>query len=198
MARMPLAGFGLVNFELMLLRRMDDHQPTLVSGALKNLGKSGTDARAAHAQWQRGLRSGFPDGAARYRMALGRPDFTGTRSTALGGDLAVEGWTMPLWPGLQFQITFGPGGEVIDERLVRAEDSRSLTGTAPTITEPADLRPWLVTIDDLERTCGPVRFRMSAGTVPSHATAEFTVPDGTACEAQFSWGLLQKAAAKAE
>lgn len=191
--RMPLAGFGVVNFELMLLRRMDDHQPSLVGSALKNLGKSGTDARAAHAQWQRGLRGNFPDGAGRYRMALGRPDVTGTRPTALGGDLAVEGWTMPLWPGLQFQITFGPGGEVIDERLVRGADS-----VAPTITEPADLRPWLVTIDDLERACGPVRFRMSGGTVPSHAIAEFTVADGTACEAQFSWGLLQTASAKPE
>ncbi|MGW0177013.1 hypothetical protein ACWDUM_24580 [Rhodococcus sp. NPDC003322] len=188
--RMPLKGFGVVNFELMLLRRMDDHQPSLVDAALKTLGKSGTDARAAHAQWQRGLRSNFPDGISRYRLALGRPDTTSERPTSLGTTLAVECWDTPLWPGLQFQVTFGPGGEVIDERLARAADA-----DAPAITGLADLRPWMVTIDDLERAAAPVRFRTAAGQVPSHATAEFTVADGTACEAQFSWGLLQRSSA---
>ncbi|MFD4182161.1 hypothetical protein [Rhodococcus sp. NPDC058514] len=187
--RMPLKGFGVVNFELMLLRRMNDHQPRLVEAALKNLGKSGTDLRAAHAQWQRGLRSHFPDGAARYRLALGKPEVVTSRPVAVVGELAIEAWPMPLWPGLQFQVTFGPGGEVVDERLARASD-----GAAPAIASVADLRPWLLVIDDLESTCAPVRYRMSAGTVPSHAAAEFATPDGTACAAQFSWGLLQSAA----
>lgn len=188
--RMPLKGFGVVNFELMLLRRMNDHQPTLVISALKNLGKSGTDLRAAHAQWQRGLRSHFPDGAVRYRLALGRPEVVTSRQVPVIGELAIEAWPMPLWPGLQFQVTFGPGGEVVDERLARMSDS-----TAPVISSIDDLRPWLLVIDDLESACAPVRYRMSAGIVPSHAAAEFATPDGAACEAQFSWGLLQAAGA---
>ncbi|MGW6378260.1 hypothetical protein ACWFRB_19580 [Rhodococcus sp. NPDC055112] len=188
--RMPLKGFGVVNFELMLLRRMHDHQPTLVVAALKNLGKSATDLRAAHAQWQRGLRGGFPGGAARYRLALGKPPVVSSRLLPAVGELAIEAWPMPLWPGLQFQVTFGPGGDVVDERLARMSD-----GAAPAIASVADLRPWLLVIDDLESTCAPVHYRMSAGTVASHAAAAFATPDGTACEAQFSWGLLQSATA---
>ncbi|MFC7449101.1 hypothetical protein [Rhodococcus daqingensis] len=188
--RMPLRGFGTVNFELMLLRRMHDHQPTLVGAALKNLGKSAADLRAAHAQWQRGLRGGFPGGASRYRLALGKPAVVSSRRVPAIGELAVEAWPMPLWPGLQFQVTFGPGGDVVDERLARMSDQ-----AAPAITSAADLRPWQLVIDDLESTCSPVRYRMSAGSVASHAAAAFATPDGTACEAQFSWGLLQSAAA---
>ncbi|TJZ79683.1 hypothetical protein FCG67_08755 [Rhodococcus oryzae] len=184
--RMPLKGFGVVNFELMLLRRMHDHQQALVGAALKNLGKSATDLRAAHAQWQRGLRGGFPGGAARYRLALGKPAVVSSRTVPLVGELAVEAWPMPLWPGLQFQITFGPGGDVVDERLTRMADS-----AAPAIASVADLRPWLLVIDDVESACSPVRYRMSGGAVASHAAAAFTTPDGVACEAQFSWGLLQ-------
>ncbi|WP_143069396.1 hypothetical protein [Rhodococcus maanshanensis] len=188
--RMPLRGFGTVNFELMLLRRMHDHQPALVRAALKNLGKSATDLRAAHAQWQRGLRGGFPGGASRYRLALGRPAVVSSRLLPAVGELAIEAWPMPLWPGLQFQVTFGPGGDVVDERLARMPD-----GATPAIASVADLRPWLLVIDDLESTCSPVRYRMSAGTVASHAAAVFATPDGATCEAQFSWGLLQTAMA---
>ncbi|MFC9787162.1 hypothetical protein [Rhodococcus sp. NPDC127528] len=186
--RMPLTGFGVVNFELMLLRRMNDYQPALVTAAMKTLGKSGTDLRAAHAQWQRGLRGHFPGGATRYRLALGSPAVVTTRRVPLVGELTVEAWPMPLWPGLQFQVTSGPGGAVVDERLARIAGS-----PAPAIATPEDLRPWIVTVDDLEIACAPVRYRAAAGPVASHVTAEFAALDGTACRAQFSWGLLQTA-----
>lgn len=119
---MPRSGtpFGPLDFQLVLLRRMADHQPGLVEDARRELGVTLAEMREANRRWQAMVRSPRSRGAAqRYRSVLGVPSATARRKI---GDLECDAlqWPVPLWPGLRFEVLTGPGGAVWNEWLVRA------------------------------------------------------------------------------
>ncbi|MZD52900.1 hypothetical protein GTX07_03460, partial [Streptomyces sp. SID5606] len=67
--------FGPLDFQLVLLRRMADHQPGLVEDARHELGASIADMREANRRWQAMVRSARSRGAlSRYRSVLGPPE----------------------------------------------------------------------------------------------------------------------------
>ncbi|GHF34676.1 hypothetical protein GCM10010218_14810 [Streptomyces mashuensis] len=181
--------FGPLEFQLVLLRRMADHQPGLVEDALRELGVGRAEMREANRRWQAMLRSPRARGAgARYRSVLGPPETTGERRV---GDLTFEAatWRIPLWPDLRFEVLSAPGGAVWNEWLVRAP------GAPP--AEPrtvAELRPWSCTVDEVARAFAPAR--PMEGTAPTRWRLAFTAPDasGTPREhvAEFTWGLFQR------
>lgn len=176
-------GFGPLQFQLVLLRRMADYQPALVEEALRRLGVGRTEMREANRRWQAILRSrAFPQGERRYRAVLGPPE---SESGRMVGDLAVRAlrWPVPLWPTLRFEILVGPKGAVWHEQLVRA---RSTQSEAP--RGLADLRPWAWTVDEVARAfpgatpmegTAPSRWRLRCVAGHEHFVADFT------------WGLLQ-------
>jgi hypothetical protein len=172
--------FGPLSFQLVLLRRMADHQPGLVEDALRELGTDRSAMREANRRWQAMLRSPRRRGAgARYRSVLGPPDEVGERRV---GDLTFEAslWRVPLWPGLRFEVLTAPGGAVWNEWLVRAP------GTAgPRLRTVADLRPWSCTVDEVARAFAPAR--PMEGTAPGRWQLAFGEH-----VADFTWGLLQQ------
>ncbi|MFJ4459739.1 hypothetical protein [Streptomyces sp. NPDC088928] len=108
------APFGPREFQLVLLRRMADHQPGLVEEARQELSASAAEMREANRRWQAMVR-------------------------APGGRGALR-WPVPLWPDLRFEVMVAPGGAVWNEWLVRApgapgpelrtvEDLRPWSGT---------------------------------------------------------------------
>jgi hypothetical protein len=215
------AHFGPDSFQLVLLRRMADHQPDLVDDARRALGASRADLREANRRWQAMARSPRGRGSrARYRSVLGAPERAFRRRV---GDLECDvlQWPVPLWPDLRFETMVAPGGAVWNEWLVRAPGA-----PAPALVTAADLRPWGCTVDELARAFPPARplegtaptrfgmaFRAPAGPDPSPDTsgagpdtggegrgagpeAGDTHPvdrvDRTEYVAEFTWGLLQR------
>lgn len=86
----PASPFTVHDFQLVLLRRMADHNPDLVEGARHTLGASIADMREANKRWQAMVRSPRARAAAsRYRSVLGAP---GTVLTRTVGDLECEAW----------------------------------------------------------------------------------------------------------
>ncbi|QGV80774.1 hypothetical protein [Streptomyces ficellus] len=183
----PSAPFGPPDFQLVLLRRMADHQPGLVEDARRELGASIADMREANRRWQAMTRSPRSRGAlARYRSVLGEPE-SRTRRTV--GDLECDAllWPVPLWPGLRFEVLAAPGGgPVWNEWLVRAPGA-----AGPELRTVADLRPWTCTVDEVARAFPPAR--PLEGTAPTRWRLAFTPPGGgEPCTAEFTWGLLQR------
>jgi hypothetical protein len=184
------APFTPLDFQLVLLRRMADHNPGLVEDARHALGVSIADMREANKRWQamvRSPRARTP--ASRYRSVLGVPETVLTRKV---GDLECEAWLwpVPLWPDLRFEALLAPNGSTVwNEWLVRAPEAKS-----PELRALEDLTPWSCTVDEAARAFPPAR--PLEGTAPTRWGLTFTAPDekGVRREvvAEFTWGLLQR------
>ncbi|MEU3499412.1 hypothetical protein ABZ726_01145 [Streptomyces hundungensis] len=177
--------FGPLDFQLVLLRRMSDHQPGLVEQARLELGASVAQMREANRRWQAMVRSARSRGAlSRYRSVLGAPEAVAPRRI---GDLDCEAhlWPVPLWPGLRFEVLAGPGGAVWNEWLVRAP---GIPG--PELRGEDDLRPWSCTVDEAARAFPPAR--PMEGSAPTRWQLSITLPGGGTRVAEFTWGLLQR------
>ncbi|MFI5679355.1 hypothetical protein [Streptomyces cellulosae] len=187
----PTSPFTPREFQLVLLRRMADHNPDLVEDARRTLGASITDMREANKRWQAMLRSPRARApASRYRSILGEPESVLTRKV---GDLECEArlWPLPLWPGLRFEVLLAPNGVVWNEWLIRAPEAE-----APALRTLDDLTPWSCTVDEAARAFAPAR--PLQGTAPTRWGLTFTAPDAQGVRrevvAEFTWGLLQRMA----
>ncbi|MEU5426677.1 hypothetical protein AB0H73_13885 [Streptomyces olivoreticuli] len=178
------SDFGPLGFQLVLLRRMADHQPGLVEDALRELGVDRSGMREANRRWQAMLHSPRRRGAgARYRSVLGQPESVGERRV---GDLTFEAltWPVPLWPDLRFEVLAAPGGAIWNEWLVRAPGA-----SGPDLRTAGDLLPWSCTVDEVARAFAPAR--PMEGTAPTRWQLAFTTPEGDRV-AEFTWGLFQR------
>ncbi|MET7735897.1 hypothetical protein ABZT02_31710 [Streptomyces sp. NPDC005402] len=186
----PASPFTVHDFQLVLLRRMADHNPGLVEDARHALGVSIADMREANRRWQAMVRSPRARAAAsRYRSILGAPETVLTRKV---GDLECEAWLwpVPLWPDLRFEALLAPNGSTVwNEWLVRAPETEG-----PDLRTLEDLTPWSCTVDEAARAFPPAR--PLEGTAPTRWGLTFTAPDekGVRREAvaEFTWGLLQR------
>ncbi|MEU1570725.1 hypothetical protein ABZ519_06075 [Streptomyces collinus] len=187
----PASPFTPLDFQLVLLRRMADHNPGLVEDARHELGVSIADMREANRRWQAMLRS--PRSRAplsRYRSVLGDPE---SRTPRRIGDLDCEAWLwpVPLWPSLRFEVLTAPKGAVWNESLVRAPGT-----PGPELNTLDDLTPWSCTVDEAARAFAPAR--PLEGTAPTRWGLAFTAPDAAGVRreavAEFTWGLVQRVA----
>ncbi|GAB2928508.1 hypothetical protein [Streptomyces heilongjiangensis] len=185
----PSGPFTPLDFQLVLLRRMADHNPGLVEEARRELGVSIAGMREANKRWQAMVRSPRARGAAaRYRSVLGAPESVAPRRI---GDLDCEArlWPVPLWPDLRFEVLVGPDGSVWNEWLVRTPGA---PGAEPATLE--DLTPWSCTVDEVARAFAPAR--PLEGTAPTRWGLAFVAPDARGrrreAVAEFTWGLLQR------
>ncbi|MFJ2391681.1 hypothetical protein ACIOTI_02885 [Streptomyces sp. NPDC087843] len=190
-AKRPAGPFTPLDFQLVLLRRMADHNPDLVDDARRELGASLADMREANRRWQAMLHAPRSRSAAhRYRSVLGAPESVTPRRI---GDLTCEAllWPVPLWPGLRFEVLALSNGVVWNEWLVRAPGV-----TGPVLKTLDDLTPWSCTVDEAARAFAPAR--PLEGTAPTRWGLAFTAPDASGarqeCAAEFTWGLLQRVA----
>ncbi|MZF55688.1 hypothetical protein GTX53_17915 [Streptomyces sp. SID5594] len=178
--------FGPREFQLVLLRRMADHQPGLVEEARQELSASLADMREANRRWQAMVRAPRGRGSLRrYRSVLGEPEVTLKRRV---GDLECEAllWPVPLWPDLRFEVMAAPGGAVWNEWLVRAPGA-----AGPELTSVPSLRPWSCTVDEVARAFPPAR--PMEGSAPTRWALAVTDPDsGAPYVAEFTWGLFQR------
>lgn len=194
-ARRPADGphaagpFTPLHFQLVLLRRMADHNPDLVEDARRELGVSQAEMRGANRRWQAMVRSPRARGSAsRYRSVLGPPESAVSRRI---GDLDCEAWrwALPLWPTLRFEVVLAPGGSVWNEWLVRAPGA-----PAPELRTLEDLTPWSCTVEEAARAFAPAR--PLEGSAPTRWGLAFTAPDAEGVPhevtAEFTWGLLQR------
>lgn len=192
--RAASAPFTPLDFQLVLLRRMADHNPDLVEAARHTLGVSIADMREANRRWQAMVRSPRARAAAsRYRSVLGAPETVLTRKV---GDLDCEAWLwpVPLWPDLRFEALLAPNGSTVwNEWLVRAPHAEG-----PALRTLDDLTPWSCTVDEAARAFPPAR--PLEGTAPTRWGLTFTAPDGAGVRrevvAEFTWGLLQRLAVR--
>ncbi|WP_343999173.1 hypothetical protein [Streptomyces thermocarboxydovorans] len=187
----PAEPFGRLDFQLVLLRRMADHNPDLVEDARRELGVSRARMREANKRWQAMVRSPRSRPAlARYRSVLGAPESHTPRRV---GDLDCEAWLwpLPLWPDLRFEMLTAPGGTVWNAWLVRAPHAEP-----PALRTLADLTPWSCTVDEAARAFAPAR--PLQGSAPTRWALAFTAPDAEGVPhqvtAEFTWGLLQRTA----
>lgn len=185
----PPPPFTPLDFQLVLLRRMADHNPGPVEDARRVLGVSAAGMREANKRWQAMRHAPRGRGAAsRYLSILGDPV---TRADRQLGDLTCTAlqWPLPLWPDLRFEALLAPNGAVWNEWLVRAPDA-----PPPLLRTIADLTPWSCTVDEAARAFPPAR--PLEGTAPNRWGLAFTAPDeeGVRREvaAEFTWGLLQR------
>ncbi|WP_328440847.1 hypothetical protein OHA71_35000 [Streptomyces sp. NBC_00444] len=190
-ATRPQGPFTPLDFQLVLLRRMADHNPDLVADARTELGASIADMREANKRWQAMLHSPRARAAAsRYRSILGAPEPAVMRTI---GDLKCEAlqWPLPLWSDLRFEVLVAPNGAVWNEWLVRAPDAES-----PELRSLDDLTPWSCTVDEAARAFAPAR--PLEGSAPTRWGLAFRAPDGEGRSreviAEFTWGLLQRTA----
>ncbi|MFF7973411.1 hypothetical protein [Streptomyces sp. NPDC007905] len=182
-----------LDFQLVLLRRMADHNPGLVEDARRELGASIADMREANKRWQAMVRSPRSrSAAARYRSVLGEPAAVVRRRL---GDVDCEArqWALPLWPELRFEVLVSPDGAVWNEWLVRAPGA-----PAPVLRTLEDLTPWSCTVDEAARAFAPAR--PLEGTAPTRWGLALTAPDRDGARhevvAEFTWGLLQRTAVR--
>ncbi|MFD7689139.1 hypothetical protein [Streptomyces sp. NPDC059781] len=188
----PTRPFTPLDFQLVLLRRMADHNPGPVEDARRELGVSPADMREANKRWQAMVRSPRSRPAlSRYRSVLGEPE---SRTPRRIGDLDCEAWRwpVPLWPRLRFEVlTTAAGGAVWNEWLVRAPGAEP-----PALRTVEDLTPWSCTVDEAARAFAPAS--PLEGTAPNRRGLSFTAPDASGVPrevvAEFTWGLLQRAA----
>ncbi|MEV5970914.1 hypothetical protein [Streptomyces sp. NPDC051921] len=179
----PAAPFGPYEFQLVLLRRMADHQPGLVEEALRELDATRTEMREANKRWQARAhaRPSASGEFERYRQALGEPE----ARHPVRGDSEAWSWPVPLWPELRFTVLVGPRRAVWSRSLTRAPGA-----AAPDLRTADDLRPWRCTIDEVWRAFREVEAR--EGVSPALARLDFTLADGGRGAAEFAWGLLQR------
>ncbi|MGW1795475.1 hypothetical protein ACWCQN_05600 [Streptomyces sp. NPDC001984] len=187
----PAPPFTPLDFQLVLLRRMADHNPGLVEDARRELGASMGDMREANKRWQAMVRSRWARSAgSRYRSVLGAPESEAKRTI---GDLECTAWQwpLPLWADLRFEVLVSPDGAVWNEWLVRAPGA-----AAPALKTLEDLTPWSCTIDEAAHAFAPAR--PLEGTAPTRWGLAFTAPDAHGVRhevaAEFTWGLLQRTA----
>ncbi|TXS42388.1 hypothetical protein [Streptomyces sp. OR43] len=180
------APFGPREFQLVLLRRMADHQPGLVEDARHELSATLAEMREANRRWQAMSRAPRGRGALRrYRSVLGEPESSQRRTV---GDLECDAlfWPVPLWPDLRFEVMVAPGGAVWNEWLVRAPDAAS-----PVLGRAGELRPWSCTVNEVARAFAPAR--PMEGSAPTRwALAITDAATGTPYVAEFTWGLFQR------
>ncbi|MFI8964931.1 hypothetical protein ACIGO8_22775 [Streptomyces sp. NPDC053493] len=181
----PAAPFGPYEFQLVLLRRMADHQAGLVEDALRELGATRAEMREANKRWQAWAHGRHGPGEFdRYRQVLGEPE-TREEPPGFPGSEAWA-WPVPLWPDLRFTVLAGPPRRTVWSRSL----TRAPGAAPPELRTEADLRPWRVTADEVWRA-----FRDPApreGVAPALTRLDFTLPDGTRGAAEFAWGLLQR------
>jgi hypothetical protein len=174
-----MRGLGRREFCLVLLRRMADSRPDLVTDALLRLDADRAQAHEAHRRWQALRHSAAgPRGVSLHAAVLGPAEECEQR---LWGDaaLVVRRWALPLWPQLHWEVVSLPGGPVLTEQLVRAAGSPVPAATA------GDLRVW-------EHVVGDVAVLPGAVQVDPRVASRWEVHvDGV--RAQFVWGLLQRA-----
>ncbi|WP_147262022.1 hypothetical protein [Blastococcus sp. TF02A-26] len=174
-----MRGLARREFCLVLLRRMADVRPDLVAEALPRLSATRAQAHAAHTRWQALHHSPrAPRGLALRTAVLGPPDTCVARPE---GDLVLElrQWPLPLWPQLRWRVVTGPGGEVLDEQLVRGPGSGiPRAGLDRLLT-------WQHVVDDVAAVPGA---RHAGADMPAHWAVD--LPDGR--RARFVWGLLQE------
>ncbi|MDQ8701184.1 hypothetical protein RCO28_01610 [Streptomyces sp. LHD-70] len=181
--------FAPLDFQLVLLRRMADHNPGLVEDARRELGVSVGEMREANRRWQAMCRAPRSrSAAARYRSVLGTPQTI--RRTI--GDLECEAllWPVPLWPELRFEVLLAPTGAVWNEWLIRAPGT-----PAPPLHTLTDLTPWSCTVDEAARAFPPAR--PLEGSAPTRWGLLISAPEEEGGEprplvAEFTWGLLQR------
>ncbi|MEU8518265.1 hypothetical protein [Streptomyces sp. NPDC048577] len=180
--------FGPREFQLVLLRRMADHQPERVESARLELGASRAEMREANRRWQAWAHARRGPGELhRYRAAPGEPE---SRRVVEAYSCEVLRWPLPLWPELRWEVMIGPLGrrapvDVWGRGLVRAPGFPS-----PTLRASEDLRPWGCTVAEVGNAFPPARPR--EGSAPTRLRLDFTLPDGTLRAAEFTWGLLQR------
>jgi hypothetical protein len=171
-------GLARREFCLVLLRRMADTRPDLVTDALPRLGADRAGARAAHRRWQALQHAPrAPRGLAAHLAVLGPAE---ERDEVRIGDLPLEvhRWPLPLWPHLRWEVLADPGGSVLAEQLVRAPGS-------PVPPASSGLLVWEHVVADVAALPG------AAGVDPGvRPRWEVHLPDGT--RALFVWGLLQQ------
>ncbi|CAL9443718.1 hypothetical protein [Streptomyces sp. enrichment culture] len=189
--KQPAGPFTARDFQLVLLRRMADHNPGRVEDARRELGASAADMREANRRWQAMLHSPRSRPAAsRYRSVLGEPESVAPRRI---GDLECEArqWALLLWPDLRFEVLVADRGVVWNEWLVRAPGA-----SGPELRTLDDLTPWSCTVDEAARAFAPAR--PLQGSAPTRWGLAFAAPDrdGVRHEvvAEFTWGLLQRTA----
>jgi hypothetical protein len=140
-----MKGFARREFQLMLLRRMADFQPELVSAACEEVGATHAQYMAAHNRWQSMIRSSrAPRGLRLYAATLGPPE---DEQEMRFGDVTVTQccWRLPgIWPDLRWQVTVGTQDVVLHGWLVRAGGSE-----VPQLPEPARLAPWSCVVGDV-------------------------------------------------
>jgi hypothetical protein len=187
----PAGPFTPLDFQLVLLRRMADHNPDLVEDARLGLGASIADMREANRRWQAMVRSPRARGSAsRYRSVLGPPETVARRRI---GDLDCEAWLwpVPLWADLRFEVLLAPNGAVWNEWLVRASGA-----AGPELRTVEDLTPWSCTVDEAARAFAPAR--PLEGSAPTRWGLALVAPDARGVRrervAEFTWGLLQRVA----
>ena len=171
-------GLARREFALVLLRRMADTRPDLVTSALQELGVDRAAAHAAHRRWQ-ALRhtKHAPRGVGLFAAVLGPTDRCDIRPWG-DLDLVVRRWRLPLWPHLDWEVVTTEDGSVLEGQLVRAADS-----TVP--AAGGGLRMWEHVVADLAALPGAEL--VDPGVV---SRSEVWLPDGR--RAQFVWGLLQQ------
>ncbi|MGY4904889.1 hypothetical protein [Streptomyces sp. 900116325] len=183
---MTAAPFGPLEFQLVLLRRMADHQPGLVEDARHELSASLAEMREANRRWQAMVRAPRGRGSLRrYRSVLGEPESSVHRRI---GDLECDAllWPVPLWPELRFEVMVAPGGAVWNEWLVRAPGA-----SGPELRTIDDLHPWSCTVDEVARAFPQAR--PMEGSAPTRWALAITDPGtGASYVAEFTWGLFQR------
>ena len=180
-----LRDFGPREFNLVLLRRMEDFHPGLVEAAAITLGATRHDVHAAHRWWQAAIRSRtFPSGARRAGLVLGPAE---SEQRQPYGDLhvIVRQWTLPLWADLRYQTVAAPTGTVLHETLVRADGA-----PRPDTTDVAELTAWSCVVDDVA-AAHPHAQHHDPG-VQSRWTVVAPAVDGRDRVLTFVWGLLQR------
>lgn len=172
-------GFGRYEFQLMLLRRMQDFHPVLVQEALDSLGATRADLMAAHRRWSTLQWSRrFPHDVRGVSAALGPCD--SERILTYGEvELVTRRWALPrLWPDLAWEVLTDPGGTVLQQWLVR------VSGEPGPLADLDALAPWSCVVGDL------VAAHEGARQVDLQVPSRWGVVVGGRL-ATFTWGLYQ-------
>ena len=133
----PPRPFTPLDFQLVLLRRMADHNPDLVEEARHALGVSIADMREANRRWQAML---VRPGLAVRRLPLPlRPRRPRVRRGPAGSATwTCEAllWPVPLWPDLRFEVAPGPERRRLERMAGHGPGAPAPEPGAPSTTSP--------------------------------------------------------------